>query len=96
MQVKEAVNSVKMNSAEIEVQSASFTSGGTTVSSADIKTNADEETLTVTFPDNLPLGTGQIHLNFTGILNDKLRGFYRSCYTGWSWLCCCICKGIIT
>ncbi|KAL5248988.1 hypothetical protein ACHWQZ_G018001 [Mnemiopsis leidyi] len=81
VEVKESVNSVKMNSAEIEVQTASFTSGGTTVSSADIKTNAEEETLTVTFPDNLPLGTGQIHLNFTGILNDKLRGFYRSCYT---------------
>ena len=71
-----------MNSAEIEIQSASFTSGGNTVSSSDIKTNAEDETLTVTFPGSLPLGSGQIHLNFTGILNDKLRGFYRSCYTG--------------
>ena len=71
-----------MNSAEIEVQSASFSCGGTTVGSSDIKTNAEDETLTVTFPDSLPVGSGQIHLNFTGILNDKLRGFYRSCYTG--------------
>ncbi|XP_063689885.1 puromycin-sensitive aminopeptidase-like isoform X2 [Bolinopsis microptera] len=81
VEVKESVNAVKMNSAEIEIQSASFTSGGNTVSSSDIKTNAEDETLTVTFPGSLPLGSGQIHLNFTGILNDKLRGFYRSCYT---------------
>lgn len=80
--MKESVNTVKMNSAEIEVQSASFSAGGTTVSSSNIQTNSEEETLTVTFPESLPLGAGQIHLNFTGILNDKLRGFYRSCYTG--------------
>ena len=73
-----------MNSAEIEVQSASFKVGDATVSSSDIKTNAEDETLTITFPEALPLGQGKLNLDFTGILNDKLRGFYRSSYTGQS------------
>lgn len=40
-----------------------------------------EETATFTFPKNLPKGKGQLKLTFNGILNDKMRGFYRSKYS---------------
>ncbi len=36
------------------------------------------ETATLTFPKKLPKGKNQIKLTFQGILNDKMRGFYRS------------------
>ena len=39
------------------------------------------ETVTLTFPKNLKKGKGELRLKFTGILNDKMRGFYRSKYT---------------
>lgn len=80
VQVKESVKVVKMNSAEIEVSCASFLCNGASVSASSIQANAEEETLTLTFPDNLPVGQGQVQMEFTGILNDKLRGFYRSSY----------------
>ena len=32
------------------------------------------------FPSDLPVGNGSIHLDFTGELNDKMKGFYRSKY----------------
>jgi len=38
------------------------------------------ETATFTFPKNLEKGKGELKLKFTGILNDKMRGFYRSKY----------------
>lgn len=28
----------------------------------------------------LKVGSGKLHVNFTGLLNDKLKGFYRSKY----------------
>ena len=34
-----------------------------------------------TFGSELPVGEGQLHLEFTGELNDKMKGFYRSNYT---------------
>ena len=71
-----------MNCAEIEVQSAKFSAGDEIIVCSNIATNAEEETLTLTFSKPLPVGAGQVDLNFTGILNDKLRGFYRSSYTG--------------
>ena len=34
-----------------------------------------------TFPEPVPAGPATLHLAFTGILNDKLHGFYRSTFT---------------
>ena len=39
------------------------------------------ETLTVTFTDPLPLGDASLCITYKGILNDKMKGFYRSKYT---------------
>src|SRR5207245_10487035 len=36
------------------------------------------QTATFTAPRQLPKGPAQIHINYDGILNDKLRGFYLS------------------
>lgn len=43
---------------------------------------AEDETVAVNFPGPLPVGRGLLSLNFTGELNDKLKGFYRCKYTG--------------
>ncbi|HEY4477926.1 MAG TPA: M1 family metallopeptidase [Candidatus Paceibacterota bacterium] len=42
--------------------------------------NEANETATFTFPENLPKGKNKLTIAFTGILNDKMRGFYRSSY----------------
>ncbi|CAI2178500.1 20254_t:CDS:10 [Funneliformis geosporum] len=48
---------------------------------AKIDYNAKEETVTLTFPQELSSGTTAVlHIEFTGILNDKMVGFYRSSY----------------
>ena len=47
-----------------------------------IEYNKEEETVTISFPSSLPLGSGQLSIDFTGELNDKMKGFYRSKYTG--------------
>src|SRR5689334_9381645 len=48
---------------------------------AKVTYNKKAETATLTFPKSLPQGEQKINLKFTGILNDKLRGFYKSRYT---------------
>ena len=48
---------------------------------SDINYNKEEETVTISFPSPLPLGNGQLSIDFTGELNDKMKGFYRSKYT---------------
>ena len=41
----------------------------------------DEDTERLTISSQLSSGNATIDIEFTGILNDKLRGFYRSTYT---------------
>lgn len=50
--------------------------------SAAISLSSKDETVTVSFPSPLPLGKGLLSLDFTGELNDRLKGFYRCKYTG--------------
>jgi aminopeptidase N len=75
--LEKATTSIVLNSAEIEFKEA-------WVGTADFKQAAavskDEknETATLTVPSAVPAGPAEIHIRFTGILNDKLRGFYLS------------------
>ena len=51
------------------------------MNSSDINYDKEEETVTISFSSPLPLGKGQLSMEFTGELNDKMKGFYRSKYT---------------
>lgn len=52
----------------------------TDLKAEDISYSKDDETATLVFSSDLPVGNGNLHLNFTGELNDKMKGFYRSKY----------------
>ncbi len=75
--LQKATTSIVLNSAELEYKEV-------WIGSADFKQAAsvtkDEknETATLTVPSVVPAGAVEIHIRFTGILNDKLRGFYLS------------------
>lgn len=45
---------------------------------ATVALNDKHEWATLTVPDEMPAGAATIHISYTGILNDKLRGFYLS------------------
>ncbi len=59
----------------LELQIASVTAGGQT---ATITYDPAKEQATFTFPNALPAGPASLQIAFTGILNDKLHGFYIS------------------
>ncbi len=80
IQVLEPTDRIVVNAVEIEVQSAAVSHGGSPVQAQKIEYDASAETATFVFSSPLP--KGQVHLNiqFTGQLNDRLQGFYRSTY----------------
>ncbi len=59
----------------IEIKFLSVTSGSQT---AQIALDPEKEQATFTFPQALPAGKVSLAIKYTGILNDKLRGFYLS------------------
>lgn len=46
-----------------------------------IAKNAETQTVTLTFPQEISAKTtATLHIEYTGILDDKMLGFYRSSY----------------
>ena len=86
--VKEATNTITLNAAEIEFQSVSATFGcfsgdqacGMNILLANpaISLDEDKQQATFTFSNEIQPGKLVLHIRYSGILNDKLRGFYLS------------------
>src|SRR5438105_999936 len=75
--VPNPTSSITLNAAEIQFQNVAITSGGRT-QTARVTLDEKSEMATLTMPRPLAAGTASIQIAYTGILNDKLRGFYLS------------------
>jgi hypothetical protein len=69
--------SITLNAAELEFQEATIVSGGAT-QTAKVSFDQPKEQATLTVDKQVAAGQAEIHIRFSGILNDKLRGFYLS------------------
>lgn len=75
VQVLKPASTITLNSAELEFQQAEITQADKT-QTAQTSFSAEVQQATLTVPAALQAGPASIHIKFTGILNDKLRGFY--------------------
>ncbi len=80
VQVLEPTPEISLNAAELQVHSASVISQNGRTSTGTIALDEINERAIFTFPEPLAPGSHQLRLTFSGILNDKLHGFYRSTY----------------
>jgi puromycin-sensitive aminopeptidase len=82
VEVHEATDRIVLNAIELDVAQASLEGpDGTVVEASDIDLDEERERLTVVFPSPIGPGPATLRTTFTGILNDKLHGFYRSTFT---------------
>lgn len=81
VQVLEPTSEITLNAIELRISSASMVaSDGLTFEPVSIDYHEIGERVTFRFRDELPRGPAQLHIGFSGILNDALHGFYRSTY----------------
>ena len=80
--VAEAVTEVMCNAANLEIQKCTVSCGdrGSSDQEAGVSLDAEQEILTMKLPAALAPGSATLRLQFTGVLNDKMRGFYRTKY----------------
>jgi len=79
--VHEAVPEIVLNTAELTLHSASVFNDAGQRLVASIETDEETERSTLALPAVIEPGAWKIEISFDGILNDDLRGFYRSVYT---------------
>ena len=80
LDVVQSTDRIVLNSMEIEIQSGAVSANGSDQQAREIAFDTDAETVTFVFDSALPAGPATLAIGFTGELNDKLRGFYRSNY----------------
>ena len=78
--LNESVNSITMNAIELELLEASVDCSSGTLSSSKFFYDEHKEQVTINFEDTISDPTAKLTIEFTGILNDRLHGFYRSTY----------------
>lgn len=78
----EETDQIVLNAVDLELQSASVQlNSGEPVEATDISFCLEQETVTLKFPNVFPAGSeGVLNVSFSGNLNDKMKGFYRSKY----------------
>lgn len=77
VRVTKPTNEIVLNSAEITFAETTITAAGKT-QTAKVTLDDKKEMATLAVENQLPAGPAQIHIKFSGILNDKLKGFYLS------------------
>ena len=78
--VLEPTAKVVLNAIELVIDEARVITGGATIPGR-VSYDESEERAIIDLDRVVPVGEALIELRFSGILNDKLRGFYRSSYT---------------
>ncbi|MHB1535117.1 MAG: M1 family metallopeptidase [Acidimicrobiales bacterium] len=81
--VAEATATVALHAAELEIHRAEVTRPDGTTAAGAVSLDPAEQRAAVDFDELLEPGEGHaLTLEFTGVLNDKLHGFYRSTFMG--------------
>ena len=80
VEVREPVSEIVLNAAELRISEASIQNAKGVSHPANVELEVSTERARLRFPGSLAPGTWELRVAFTGILNDKLRGFYRSTY----------------
>ena len=80
VEVTETTTKVVLNSIELDITSAALVQGERRLE-ATIALDEETERATLTLAKAAEPGQWVLEASFTGILNDKLHGFYRSTYT---------------
>lgn len=82
LDVLEDTKSITLNTVEIEIHETTISTDAATVSSSPtVTTDEEAQTTKVEFEQVIPAGSkAKLYHKFTGVLNDKMAGFYRSSY----------------
>lgn len=81
VRVSEPTLIIQMNASELDVTEASIVLPGLDPIKPTIALDPSTERLTLSVNTELPVGEACLNLSFSGLLNDQLRGFYRSEYS---------------
>ncbi len=80
IKVEKDTNTITLHSKDIKIETVEYIKKGEGQFASKINYDVKKETATFYFKNKIEAGKGKIKIIFAGILNDNLRGFYKSKY----------------
>jgi len=80
IEVLSPTSSITLNAIELDISEARIGPKAGPAQNGEVTYDVPAETATIAFPSEIEPGPATLSLTFTGTLNDRLRGFYRSRY----------------
>src|SRR5512138_869912 len=80
IEINEPVTEIIVNAAELNIQTVTIGNAARANLPASVRLDEENEQAIFTFPQTLSPGRWDLQIKFSGTLNDKLHGFYRSTY----------------
>ena len=81
VEVVEPVDRVVLNAIELDIHEAWLSRGDGGRVEAAVEYQEEEQRAVLSLAEDIATGGWELHCRFSGILNDQLRGFYRSTFT---------------
>ncbi|MEA3213925.1 MAG: tricorn protease interacting factor, partial [Acidimicrobiia bacterium] len=81
VEVSQDVDEIVLNAAELDLGDAWVETADGRRLAADVRLDDETERVHLALPETLHAGRAVVRIDFGGVLNDKLRGFYRTTYT---------------
>ena len=81
IEVAEPADRVVLNAIELDIHEAWFGDGDGRRVGAGVEYDEEAQRAILVLAEAIPAGPAEFHCRFSGILNDQLRGFYRSTFT---------------
>ncbi len=80
LDVVESTSEIVFNAAELDITAFALVTAAGVAVEGDLALMPGQERAEVLLPEPVSPGAYRLHLEFSGALNDQLRGFYRSVY----------------
>jgi puromycin-sensitive aminopeptidase len=80
IRVNEPVTEIVLNAVDLDIHSAEVAGDDGSRLAGTVAIDREEERATFELPGTVEPGSWQLHVTFTGNLNEKLAGFYRSTF----------------
>jgi len=78
--INESTESITLNAADLEIESAVLTSKTGSIAITEITYGAEYERATLNLETAARPGSHRLEIEFDGVINDQLRGLYKSIY----------------
>lgn len=80
LKIEKSIKEITLHAKELKISDVFYKLDDFRLKASKVNYDEKAETVTLIFPTLLHIGKGEVHLKFAGVLNNNMRGFYRSRY----------------